>query len=154
MPCSLCFLFRRQSPHSLVVERSACRTLAPSAHRRSRHRGDRSKRGPVVGAAVGRKFSAAEPSWGVVAADVPELACAIAPEHRGRGVGVVLMEGFLARLVEAGERAVSLTVSTKNDLCLSGSYTDPQPVGGPPFRRGAGPFAPVPPPPVERYGRG
>jgi GNAT superfamily N-acetyltransferase len=45
------------------------------------------RNGRRVGAAVGRCFPDADPSWGVVAADVPELAMAVVPEERGRGVG-------------------------------------------------------------------
>jgi len=71
-----------------------------------------------AGAAVGRRFTLAEPGWGVVAPEVLELSMAVVPAQRGRGVGRALLRGFLARLVEAGERAASLAVSLRNEPAL------------------------------------
>ncbi len=74
--------------------------------------------GRPVGAAVGRCFRDADPSWGVVAADVPELAMAVVPEERGQGVGRSLLKAWLGALSTAGFSGGSLTVSQANPLAL------------------------------------
>lgn len=70
--------------------------------------------GRPVGAAVGRCFAAADASWGVIAPDVPELAMAIVPDQRGRGVGETLLRAWIGAAAAAGHRACSLTVSLAN----------------------------------------
>lgn len=57
--------------------------------------------GPIA-AAVGRRFENAHPSWGVISPDVPELALAVASEHRGRRVGEALLRGWLEALQASG----------------------------------------------------
>ena len=74
--------------------------------------------GRLVGAAVGRCFSAAAPSWGVVASGVPELAMAVVTEQRGHGVGTAVLEAWLRALTAAGHAAGSLTVSLANPAAL------------------------------------
>jgi ribosomal protein S18 acetylase RimI-like enzyme len=49
-----------------------------------------------------------------VAADVPELSLAVAPDHRRRGLGRDLLEHALRQAKEAGHRQVSLSVEPDN----------------------------------------
>ncbi len=67
-----------------------------------------------VGAAWYRTFSAAEPGYGFVAPDVPELAIAVYPEFRGRHVGTLLLGALVARAERQGVRALSLSVNREN----------------------------------------
>jgi len=45
---------------------------------------------------------------------LPELAIAVAPDHRARGVGGCLLDGLARAASEAGFTAVSLTVNARN----------------------------------------
>jgi ribosomal protein S18 acetylase RimI-like enzyme len=72
------------------------------------------RRDEPVGAAWYRRFTAAEPGYGYVADDVPELAIAVYPEFRGQQVGSLLLGALLARARRDGERAVSLSVNANN----------------------------------------
>lgn len=64
----------------------------------------------VLGAAWCRRFPANEPGYGFVDAATPELAVAVRPEHRGRGIGTALLE----RLIAAAGPALSLSVDRDN----------------------------------------
>ena len=72
------------------------------------------RRDEPVGAAWLRLFTAAEPGYGYVADDVPELAVAIYPEFRRQRVGSLLLGALLARARRDNERAISLSVNTQN----------------------------------------
>ncbi|QCB94559.1 GNAT family N-acetyltransferase [Cellulomonas shaoxiangyii] len=67
-----------------------------------------------VGAVWARALTADAPGYGYVADDVPELGMAVAAGARGRGVGTLLLSGFLDRARTAGWRAVSLSVEDGN----------------------------------------
>lgn len=67
-----------------------------------------------VGAAWCRTFTAAEPGFGYVADDVPELSIACYPEFRGQGVGSLLLGALLVRMRALGARAVCLSVEGDN----------------------------------------
>src|SRR5204862_3329651 len=67
-----------------------------------------------VGAAWLRLFPEEEPGYGFVAADVPELSIAVAPEARGRGIGTRLLEALVEAARDAGHRAISLSVEPEN----------------------------------------
>jgi ribosomal protein S18 acetylase RimI-like enzyme len=67
-----------------------------------------------VGAAWYRHFAAAEPGYGFVSEDLPEVSIAVLPEFRGQGVGNLLLGSLIARARAAGERGLSLSVSTEN----------------------------------------
>jgi HAD superfamily hydrolase (TIGR01509 family) len=73
--------------------------------------------GPV-GAAWFRIFDPNRPGYGFVAADVPELSLAVAPEHRCRGLGGDLLEHALRQAAAAGHRELSLSVQPDNPARL------------------------------------
>jgi ribosomal protein S18 acetylase RimI-like enzyme len=75
--------------------------------------------GRLVGAAWCRLFEEARPGWGVIDAETPELAIAVAPDYRGRGLGSqMLVELFrLARC--SGFGAMSLGVSKENRRAIA-----------------------------------
>jgi len=70
--------------------------------------------GRPVGAAWWRYLSAADPGYGYVRDDVPELSIAVAPGHRRTGVGWTLLERLLAEAQARELVGVSLSVETDN----------------------------------------
>src|SRR5215210_6713531 len=70
--------------------------------------------GDRLGVAWYRLFSAEEPGWGFIAADIPELAIFVVAEERGRGVGSALLDALLGLAWEQGHRALSLSVNRQN----------------------------------------
>ena len=72
------------------------------------------RRDEPVGAAWYRRFTAAEPGYGYVADDVPEISIGLYPEARGQHVGSLLFGALVARAQRDGERALSLSVNPKN----------------------------------------
>jgi GNAT superfamily N-acetyltransferase len=65
--------------------------------------------GAPIGAAWLRLFPATDPGYGFVSEQIPELSVAVEPEHRGKGIGTILMQ----RLIEdAG--AISLSCDPTN----------------------------------------
>ncbi|MFW6692784.1 GNAT family N-acetyltransferase [Streptomyces sp. MAR4 CNX-425] len=81
--------------------------------------------GQPVGAAWLRRFPAAHPGYGFVAADVPELTIGVARDWRGRGVGRGLLRALAARAEAAGITRISLSVERENvarKLYLSEGY--------------------------------
>jgi GNAT superfamily N-acetyltransferase len=73
-----------------------------------------SVRNERVGAAWYRLFTAAEPGYGYVAGDVPEVAVGVEPAARGGGVATALLEALLEHARREGFRAVSLSVNEDN----------------------------------------
>jgi ribosomal protein S18 acetylase RimI-like enzyme len=67
-----------------------------------------------VGAAWYRLFKAAKPGYGFVDEKTPELAIAVVPNARGKGVGSALLDALLARAKAAGYPAISLSVDKRN----------------------------------------
>jgi ribosomal protein S18 acetylase RimI-like enzyme len=67
-----------------------------------------------VGAAWYRLFTAAEPGYGFVDEQTPELAVAVVPSKRGHGIGEQLLTALLDRAREAGYPALSLNVEPGN----------------------------------------
>lgn len=65
--------------------------------------------GRPVGAAWVRRFQATDPGYGFVDDATPELSIAVEPDHRGRGIGTLL----LTRLLDAAPRC-SLSVDSRN----------------------------------------
>src|SRR5699024_373348 len=68
--------------------------------------------GPI-GAVWWRYHTAAEPSYGYVADDIPEIAIAIAEDGRGKGLGRKLIQAAKATLSKIVDR-VSLSVEADN----------------------------------------
>lgn len=78
-----------------------------------------------VGAAWLRFFPAADPSYGFVAEDVPELTIGVAAPWRGRGLGRALLRAIADQARAAGIGRISLSVERKNyaqRLYLSEGY--------------------------------
>ncbi|MCX5120257.1 GNAT family N-acetyltransferase [Micromonospora sp. NBC_00362] len=67
-----------------------------------------------VGAAWFRYLTAADPGYGYVGDDVPELTIGVVETWRGRGVGRVLLRAVLDAARERGIRTVSLSVERAN----------------------------------------
>ena len=66
--------------------------------------------GHRVGAAWFRSFRAAEPGYGFVDEETPELTISVVPSRRKHGVGQELLDALLAKAREQGHTAVSLSV--------------------------------------------
>ncbi len=90
--------------------------------------------GAPAGAAWLRFLPAADPGYGFVAPDVPELTIAVAGDWRGQGVGRALLRALAGQARSAGIRQISLSVERKNfaqKLYLAEGYrvvdsSDPQ----------------------------
>ena len=67
-----------------------------------------------VGAAWFRYLTAADPGYGYVSDDVPELTIGVVNAWRGRGVGRMLLRAVLDAAGERGIRTVSLSVERAN----------------------------------------
>jgi len=67
-----------------------------------------------IGASWFRLFPAAKPGYGFVDAATPELAIAVVPSARGKGVGALLLDALLVRARDGGHEAISLSVDSKN----------------------------------------
>lgn len=78
-----------------------------------------------IGAAWLRFLRTADPGYGFVAPDVPELTIGVAAHWRGQGVGRALLRAIAERALSAGIRQISLSVERKNfaqKLYLSEGY--------------------------------
>lgn len=70
--------------------------------------------GERIGAAWLRFLPAADPGYGFVASDVPELIIGVAVHWRGRGAGRALLRAIAGQACLAGIRRISLSVERKN----------------------------------------
>lgn len=70
--------------------------------------------GADVGAAWYRFWSDDDHSYGYVGNHVPELAIAVVPEQRGRGIGSALLEQLLEQARQRGVERFSLSVERDN----------------------------------------
>ena len=67
-----------------------------------------------VGAAWYRMFDAERPGYGFVDERTPELAIAVVPSARGKGIGSALLDALLERARADGYPAISLSVDRNN----------------------------------------
>jgi ribosomal protein S18 acetylase RimI-like enzyme len=67
-----------------------------------------------VGAAWFRVFPDDDPAGGFVGGETPELLVAIVPEHRGKGVGGLLLSALLDKAREEGMISIGLNVPRAN----------------------------------------
>ncbi|HEX7166892.1 MAG TPA: GNAT family N-acetyltransferase, partial [Acidimicrobiales bacterium] len=72
-----------------------------------------------VGAAWFRVFPDDDPAGGFVGGQTPELLVALVPEHRGKGVGGLLLSALLSKAREEGFANVGLNVPRANLPALS-----------------------------------
>jgi GNAT superfamily N-acetyltransferase len=70
--------------------------------------------GLAIGAAWWRHFAPAEPGYGFVAEEIPELTLAVVREWRRRGVGTALLNALAQSAAAAGVPALSLSVEERN----------------------------------------
>jgi ribosomal protein S18 acetylase RimI-like enzyme len=76
--------------------------------------------GDPAGAAWYRVFTPAERGDGILAhPNVPELAIAVAPAHRQRGIGVMLMRALIDAATAAGHAMLTLSVDPRNAAALA-----------------------------------
>jgi ribosomal protein S18 acetylase RimI-like enzyme len=68
-----------------------------------------------VGAAWYRLFRRDRPGYGFVDEETPELAIAVVPSRRGRGIGDALLKALSERAAADGYRSLSLAVERDND---------------------------------------
>ena len=81
--------------------------------------------GVPVGAAWLRFLPAADPGYGFVAPDIPELTIGVSRPWRGRGVGRALLRALTGQARPAGIQQISLSVERENfaqKLYLSEGY--------------------------------
>lgn len=62
-----------------------------------------------VGAAWYRLFTRAEPGYGFVAEDTPELTVAVVPSRRGEGIGQALLAAIVERARASGFVSISMS---------------------------------------------
>ena len=72
-----------------------------------------------VGAAWYRLFRRDQPGYGFVDEETPELAIAVVPSRRGRGIGDALLKALFERAKAEGHRALSLSVGRDDEGLLS-----------------------------------
>jgi ribosomal protein S18 acetylase RimI-like enzyme len=72
-----------------------------------------------VGAAWYRLFRREQPGYGYVDEETPELAIAVVPSRRGRGIGDALLKELYARAKKDGYSAVSLAAERDNEALVS-----------------------------------
>lgn len=74
--------------------------------------------GRAVGAAWLRFFPEAEPAYGFVRADIPELAIGVVADQRGHGVGRALLRELAHTARERGLEHISLSVERANPAAV------------------------------------
>ena len=67
-----------------------------------------------VGAAWFRVFPDDDPEGGFVGGETPELLIALVPEHRGKGVGGLLLSALLDKAREEGKSSIGCNVQRSN----------------------------------------
>jgi ribosomal protein S18 acetylase RimI-like enzyme len=75
--------------------------------------------GFAVGAAWFRLFDEDAPGYGFIDVQTPELAVAVVPNARGKGVGSALLSSLLDRARGDGFKALSLSVDRHNEGAIA-----------------------------------
>lgn len=70
--------------------------------------------GEPVGAAWYRLFTAAEPGYGFVGEETPEIGIAVEPLHRRKGIGETLLRALISEARQHGFPALCLSVAPHN----------------------------------------
>lgn len=70
--------------------------------------------GEPVGAAWHRLFTAAEPGYGFVDEETPEIGIAVEPLHRRKGIGETLLRALISEARQQGFSALCLSVAPHN----------------------------------------
>jgi len=68
----------------------------------------------VLGVAWCRLFDAADPGYGYLADDVPEVTIGVVPARRGRGIGRALLAALIEQARVRGHWAISLSMEDGN----------------------------------------
>ena len=71
-----------------------------------------------LGAAWYRLFDPAQPGYGFVGAEIPELTLAVRSPWRGQGIGTTLVNGLIEQAAAEGRPALSLSVEDDNPALL------------------------------------
>ena len=79
-----------------------------------RHGGDRAARRLPRRSGLVRLFKAGSPGYGFIDERTPELAIAVVPNARGKGVGSALIDSLLERARTEGFADISLSVDRHN----------------------------------------
>jgi len=111
--------WRPDRPRPLLQEAVTRPDLAAWLHDWGRRDGDTgvvavNDAGHAVGAAWYRLWTADNHAYGFIAPEIPELAIAVAPAHRGNGIGRTLLTELVACAERAGAPAISLSVEKAN----------------------------------------
>ena len=69
------------------------------------------------GKPIGMAWTRIIPAYGHIDQETPELAISVLPEHRGQGIGAMLMERLFDLLRAAGYPQTSLAVQKENPAC-------------------------------------
>jgi GNAT superfamily N-acetyltransferase len=86
--------------------------------------------GSAAGAAWWRYRTAADPGYGYLADDIPELTVAVRPAHRRCGVAAAMLSWLAERAAELHLPALSLSVETDNPALCVYQRAGFVPVGG------------------------
>jgi ribosomal protein S18 acetylase RimI-like enzyme len=70
--------------------------------------------GAPLGAAWIRRFTRLDPGYGYVDDETPELSIGVIEDHRGRGLGTVMLHALVERAVAEGATRMSLSVEDEN----------------------------------------
>jgi GNAT superfamily N-acetyltransferase len=106
----------RETPHPRMPDRlpePTCRYV-DGFGRPGDHGVVASRGGALVGAAWWRHRTAADPGYGYLADDIPELTVAVRPAHRGSGVATAMLSWLTDEATAHGVSALSLSVESDN----------------------------------------
>ena len=68
----------------------------------------------LAGACWSRLFTSADPGYGYIADDIPELTIALREDYRGAGIGTALLQAMINAISANGHRGLSLSIDGRN----------------------------------------